>query len=125
MRIRFAAWIVMTAVFAAPVSAQDRPVEPAAWQSLAATLQPGTLVEVRTKDGARFKGTFVQRSDDRVVVKPRTRVRVPARDIAYADLEIMQLVGSILGNTTLELIGVGVSAAVTALLGILVVAAAY
>ena len=44
--------------------------------------QPGTFNEIRMKDGSHFKGTFVQRFDDRVVVKPRTRVAVPAREVA-------------------------------------------
>lgn len=125
MRTRFVASMMMIALAAAPVCAQERAMETAAWQSLAATLQPGTFVEVRLKDGAHFKGTLMQRSADRVVVKPRTRVPVPAREIAFADLESIDVAKRGMSPGMKVLIGVGASLATIAVIGLVALASAY
>jgi len=100
-------------------------METAAWQSLAATLQPGAFVEVRLKNGARFKGTLVQRSADNVVVKPRTRVPVPAREIRFADLESIETAKKGMSAGLKVLIGVGASVATIAVIGLVALASAY
>lgn len=125
MRIRFVASMMMIALAAAPLGAQERTMESAAWQSLAATLQPGTYVEVRLKDGARFKGTLMQRSADHVVVKPRTRVPVPAREIPFADLESIDIAKKGMSPGMKVLVGVGASVATVLLIGLLALASAY
>ena len=124
MRTRFVASMLMI-VLAAPLCAQERAMETAAWQSMAATLQPGTFVEVRLKDGARFKGTLMQRSADRVVVKPRTRVPVPAREVPFADLESIDVAKQGTSPGMKVLIGVGASLATIAVIGLLALAGAY
>ena len=125
MRTRFVASMMMIALAASPLCAQERAMETAAWQSLAATLQPGTFVEVRLKDGAHFKGTFMQRSGDRVVVKPRTRVPVPAREIAFTDLESIDIAKKGMSPGMKVLIGVGASLATIAVIGLVALASAY
>ena len=125
MRTRFVASMLMIVLAAAPLCAQERAMETAAWQSMAATLQPGTFVEVRLKDGARFKGTLMQRSGDRVVVKPRTRVPVPAREIPFADLESIEVAKQGMSPGLKVLIGVGASLATIAVIGLLALASAY
>lgn len=125
MRTRFVASMLMIVLAAAPLCAQERAMETAAWQSMAATLQPGTFVEVRLKDGARFKGTLMQRSGDRVVVKPRTRVPVPAREIPFADLESIEVAKQGMSPGMKVLIGVGASLATIAVIGLLALASAY
>jgi hypothetical protein len=125
MRTRLVASMMMIASFAAPLCAQERATETAAWQSLAATLQPGAFVEVRLKDGAHFKGTFMQRSGDRVVVKPRTRVPVPAREIPFADLESIEVAKKGMSPGMKVLIGVGASIATITVIGLLALANSY
>ena len=109
MTIRTVVCVTLMALLAAPVGAQDRAAETKAWQSLAATLQPGTFIEIRMKDGTHFKGTLVQRLDDGVVVKPRTRVAVPAREIAIADVESMAPAKQGMSPGKKVLLGIGAS----------------
>ena len=125
MTIRTVLCLTLMALLAAPVHAQDRAAETKAWQSLAATLQPGTFIEIRTKDGAHFKGTFVQRRGDGMVVKPRTRVAVPAREIAIADVESIAPARQGMSPAKKVLLGLGVGVGTMALIGALAVAYAY
>jgi len=125
MAIRTVACIIVVTLLAAPVSAQDRAAEAIAWQSLVATLSPGTLIEVRMKDGNRFKGTFVQRLDDRLIVKPRTRVAVPAREIAIADVESMATAKQGMSPAKKVLAGIAAGVGFLAILGLLVAANSY
>src|SRR5262245_61332007 len=124
MTTRLIASVVLLTIVAAPLGAQTR-TEAAAWQSLAATLRPGTFVEVRLKDGAHFKGTLMQQSPDGIVVKPHTRVPVPARDIGFADLESIEVAKKGISPGMKVLIGVGVSVGAVALLGFLALANSY
>ena len=125
MRTRIVVCVTLMAFLAAPLGAQDRLVETAAWQSLAATLQPGTFIEIRLKNGTHFKGTFVQRLDDRVVVKPRTRVAVPAREVALADVESIATAKQGMSPGKKVLIGLGVGLSAVTLLAFLALANTY
>ena len=125
MRTRIVVCVTLMAFLAAPLGAQDRAAETAAWQSLAATLQPGTFIEIRLKNGAHFKGTFVQRLDDRVVVKPRTRVAVPAREVALADVESVATAKQGMSPAKKVLIGLGVGLGAVTLLAFLALANTY
>jgi hypothetical protein len=125
MTIRTVLCLTLMALLAAPVHAQDRAAETKAWQSLAATLQPGTFIEIRMRDGTHFKGTFVQRRGDGMVVKPRTRVAVPAREIAIADVESIAPARQGMSPAKKVLLGLGVGVGTMALIGALAVAYAY
>ena len=125
MKMRLVVCATLMALVAAPVRAQDRALEAQAWQSLVATLQPGTLIEIRLTNGTRFKGTLMQREPDRLTVKPRTRVPVPARDVAIADVEAIELAKVGMSPAKKVLIGIGVSVGVLALVGAAIVASAY
>jgi hypothetical protein len=126
MTIRTVLCVMLMAVLAAPAPAQDRALETKAWQSLAAALQPGTFIEVRMKDGTRFKGTFVQRLDaDVMVVKPLTRVAVPAREITIADVESIARAKKGMSPAQKILIGIGVGVGTMALVGALILANSY
>ena len=125
MTTRIVVCVTLMALLATPLRAQDRAAEATAWQSLAATLQPGTLIEIRMKDGTHFKGTFVQRLGERVVVKPRTRVAVPAREIAIAEVESIATAKHGMSPAKRVLIGLGVGIGTMALIGAVLVANAY
>ena len=125
MTIRTVACVTLMVLLAAPARAQDRAAETKAWQSLAATLQPGTFIEIRMKDGSHFTGTFVQRVGDGVVVKPRTRVAVPAREIAIADVESIATAKQGMSPAKKVLIGLGVGFGTLLVVGALVAANSY
>ena len=125
MTIRTVAGVTLIALLAAPAHAQDRAVETKAWQSLVATLQPGTLIEIRMKDGTHVKGTFVQRIGEGVVVKPRTRVAVPARQIAIADVESIANAKQGMSPGKKVLIGLGVGVSAVLVIGLVALANSY
>ena len=54
-------------------------------------LPVGRQVEVRLKDGERFKGTFMGVEGDAVRVQPSTRIPVPPRVLPIADLVQLRL----------------------------------
>jgi len=70
-----------------PVMAQPAPAAADAWRALAAAIEPGAFVSVRTKDGTRVRGTLVQQVDGGIVMKPKTRLPSPLRTVAYTDIE--------------------------------------
>ena len=124
MRTPIAAWITLMVFVTAPLAAQDRAGETKALQSFAAALAPGTFVEVRMKNGSRFTGTLLQRLDDRVMVKPRTRVAVPAREVLFADLESISVAKQGMSPGMKVLVGTGVGVGVMTLIGFLALVAA-
>ena len=125
MRTQIVACVTLLAIIATPLHAQDRAAETTAWQSLAGTLQPGSFIEVRLKDGSRFKGTFMQRIDSRVIVKPRTRVAVPARELAITEIESITPARLGMSPAKKVLIGVGVGVTAITLLAVAVIANSY
>ena len=125
MKTRIVVCATLLAILAAPLGAQERALEAQAWQSMIAALQPGTLIEIRMKNGTRFKGTLVQHELDRLTVKPRTRVPVPAREVAIADVEAIEITRVGMSPAKKVLIGIGVSVGVMALVGALIVASSY
>ena len=125
MTIRTVVCVTLMALLASPLHAQDRAAETKAWQSLAATLQPGTFIEIRMKDGTHVKGTFVQRIGEGVVVKPRTRVAVPARQIAIADVESIANAKQGMSPGKKVLIGLGVGVSAVLVIGLVALANSY
>ena len=62
------------AVLVLALAAPARAEQPRDWQRLAATLQPGTRLEVHLTDGSHVDGTLVGDDADVLVVNPRTRI---------------------------------------------------
>ena len=101
-------WVTALALITAPLHAQQPVNEAEAWRSLAATLQPGTFIDLHLKGGEHFKGTFVQQLDGGFVVKPHTRMAVDAREVGFADVESIRPTKPGKSPGTKVLIGVGV-----------------
>jgi hypothetical protein len=74
---------IMVLALAAPARAE----QPRDWQRLAATLQPGTRLEVHLTDGTHVDGTLVIQDAEVLVVNPRTRIPVAPWRIAYAEIQ--------------------------------------
>ena len=84
--------LVLALILATPSIGAQQPAlnEAQSWRALAATLEPAATVSVRLKDGKRVVGTVLSHSADAIVLKPRTRVAVPARAIAFDDIESIE-----------------------------------
>ncbi|NOT27299.1 MAG: hypothetical protein HOP16_14495 [Acidobacteria bacterium] len=79
---------VIAALLAAsqPAFAQEPVDETQAWQRFVAALEPGATVEVRLKGGEKLRGTVLPGSNEALLLKPYTRVPVPARSLAFSDI---------------------------------------
>src|SRR5262245_47164400 len=57
------------------------------WRAFAEKLPVGEFVSIRLKTGKSVRGHFLQATGDAMRIKPRTRIPVPMRDIAFGDVE--------------------------------------
>ena len=82
------------------------------------------MVSIRLKDGKHIVGTILDRSDDSLVLKPRTRVPVAARAIAFTDIESIERKKTAMSPGAKVLLGVGVGIGAL-MFGVLLAFAAY
>ena len=80
---RLATIALLMMILGAPAGAQ----EPRDWQQLAATLRPGSRLELHLKDGSHVDGTLVARDAELVVINPRTRIPVPPWRVAFSEIQ--------------------------------------
>ena len=111
-------------VMSAASSAQTLVAEQDAWRALATSLEPGAFVTVRTKDGKRVTGTVLESTDDGIVLKPHTRIAVPARQVAYRDVESIERAKLGMKPGLKVLLGTGVGVGVLLVIAALVYASA-
>ena len=104
--------LIMTLVAGVlPARAQQAVSEVDVWRTFAQTLDPGTFVMVQLKDGSRVRGTFLQVSTDTLLVKPKTRVPVPARAVPLAGIESIERKKEGMSPGLKIVVGMGVGAA--------------
>jgi hypothetical protein len=107
------------AVLVLALAAPARAEQPRDWQRLAATLQPGTRIEVHLADGSHVDGTLVVQDAEVLVVNPRTRIPVAPWRIAYTEIQsidVKQHDGLSPGAKVLVGISVGAAAVFVGLL---------
>jgi hypothetical protein len=76
---------LMLSITAMPALAQA--VDDAeAWRLLAAKLDAGSAIDVRLRDGAHFKATFIDAKPDAILVQRKTRLPVPVEAITYESI---------------------------------------
>jgi hypothetical protein len=91
-------------------AAQETVDETQAWQRFVAALEPGATVEVRLKDGEKLRGTVLPGSSEGLILKPYTRVPVPARSLPFSDIAQIERWREGLKPGYKVLLGVGVGA---------------
>jgi len=69
-----------------PLAASARAQEPRDWQRLAASLKPGSRLEVHLTDGRHVDGTLVVQDADVLVVNPHTRIPVTPWRVGYSEI---------------------------------------
>lgn len=82
--------VATLALAAGPAAAQQSTPDADAWRALAQALEPGAFLSVRTKEGTRLRGTLVNQSADGILLKPKTRIPVPIRAIAFDDIDSIE-----------------------------------
>jgi hypothetical protein len=61
------------------------------WQAFAERVGPKSLVVVQLTNGRRVEGHIVQVTETIVSVLPKTRIRVPVRHLALADIQSIEV----------------------------------
>ena len=85
MTLRSALAFVLVFLIVVPAVGAQEP--PALWHDFAARLGPGAFVVVNLKNGTSLEGRIVQVSSDTMAVLPKTRIAVPVRTFAFAEVE--------------------------------------
>ncbi len=99
---------------------QVAPGEVERWRAVVQALEPAALVSVRLSDGKKLKGTVVAADAETFLLKPRTRIAVPARELRYDSLVSLErtTVGMSPGGKVLVATGAGVGGFLILLLSI-------
>jgi hypothetical protein len=86
--------IIVTLVMSmAPVPAVAQTIDDGlAWRTLAETLEGGTAIDVRLRNGRHFKATFIAAHENAMAVQRKTRVPVPIEQVAYDAIASMSRV---------------------------------
>src|SRR5215470_5014529 len=115
--------VVALALVFAFVASAARAQDQNLWRSFAEKLPPGAFVVVRLSNGSTVKGHLVQVADDTVTVLPKTRLPVPARSLAFADIASIDRQKEGMSPGAKVLVGVGSVGAAVFLLFLAAVAA--
>jgi hypothetical protein len=118
---RVLALVLSTMIAVAPVYAGGKEPQTGGadvMRDYVARLPIGATVEVRLRDGEKFKAILMAVQDETIVVKPRKRVPVPERVIPIADLESVELERKG-GVSAGKAIAIGVGTGVAAFFGIM------
>ena len=116
---------ILVTLLGGHVGAQQPATEAEAWRALAASLPPGSFVAIRLKDGRRFTGTIVQQRVDGVLFKPRTRLPVPAAELAFSDIDSLERRKPGISPGTKVVAGVAGTIGAIVLTGLIILASSY
>src|SRR4051794_23131872 len=85
---RFVGAVTICSMLFASLSAAAQPAgsDPAGWRTFVEHAGPGATVAVSLKDGSRLRGAVVQVRDGDFSLTLHTRIPVPVRDVAFADV---------------------------------------
>ena len=111
--------LVTTLVIGSTAAAQEIAADDA-WRALAQKIEPGAELNVRLRNGQRFKATLIEARDAAVLLQPKTRVPVPVQAVAYgriASLERPRSGGMGAGKAA----AIGVATGVGAFFGMLLI----
>ena len=115
---------LLVVLLAIPASAQDASRD---WAALAASLAPGTRVELDLADGTHIDGTVLAQEGTQFVFNPRTRLPVAPWRVAYSEIRSLDVKqrGEGMRPGTKVLVGVGIGVGTFLLLAAILVASAY
>lgn len=106
--------IVVLLVLAAPIGV-DAQVQPDVWRTFASRIDVGVQLNVRLRNGQRFRATLIDAREDVLLLQPKTRVPVPVQPVAYdAILSLEQVKGGVGAG---KAVAIGVATGVGAFFG--------
>jgi hypothetical protein len=109
----FVSLAISAALIVVPIDASAQltaPNEPELWRTVAAKLEPASLVSLRLKNGERLKGTVLASDAKALTIKPHTRIPVPAREISFDEIASLQREKPSISPAKKVLLGVGIGA---------------
>ena len=95
------------------------------WRRYAEKLPPGSTVKIQTIDGERFTATLLEARDTDLVVKPKTRIPEPVRQLAYDRLATLDLATTTTGANVLKTAAIGAGIGAGVFMGLLLWAASH
>lgn len=102
---------LLISLLTTPSWAQSQPLatgETARWRAVVQALEPAAFVSIRLSDGSKLKGTLVGADDATFLIKPRTRIAVPARELRYDSIVSLERATPGMSPGAKVLIGTGV-----------------
>ena len=103
--------LLLTLTLMAPAWAVAQ-VPPDVWRGFVEKVDAGTELNVRLRDGKRFRAVLVGVRPDAVLLQPKTRITVPVQSVPYdsiASLERRQQAGMNAGKAAAIGVGTGVA----------------
>ena len=87
-------------------------VPPDVWRGFVENVDPGTEINVRLRDGKRFRAILVGARPDSVLLQPKTRITVPVQSVPYDAIASLERRPKGMGAGKAAAIGVGSGVAV-------------
>ena len=85
---RTVAWMLVVALMTPGVAIAQVPAD--VWRTVAEKVEAGSQIEVRLRNGQRFRATLVSAGTDTLLLQPRTRLPVPVQAVPYDEIAALQ-----------------------------------
>ena len=95
--------LLFVLVLPAGVGAQ---AQPDVWKTFASRIDVGVQLNVRLRNGQKFRATLIDAREDVLLLQPRTRVPVPVQPVAYDAILALEQVKGGMGAGKAAAIGV-------------------
>ena len=105
---------VVMFVLVAPIDLRAQ-AQPDVWKTFASRIDVGVQLNVRLRNGQRFRATLIEARDDMLYLQPKTRVPVPVQPIAYDTIVSLEQVKGGVGAG--KAVAIGVATGVGAFFG--------
>ena len=95
--------VLVGLIMPAGVGAQ---AQPDVWKSFASRIDVGVQLNVRLRNGQKFRATLIDAREDALLLQPKTRVPVPVQPVAYDAIVSLEQVKGGMGAGKAAAIGV-------------------
>jgi len=110
--------VVLLVVLLAPAGVRAQ-AHADVWKTFASRIDVGAQLNVRLRNGQRFRATLIEAREDALLLQPKTRVPVPVQPVAYeAIVSLEQTKGGIGAG---KAAAIGVATGVGAFFGTLLI----